>query len=284
VVLEALSRLSPAQLSSAQVYSGLGVVLPSSIEINLIQACLQSDGGFSLSFLLLLQMEVVGMAHCRGDLDGTWVVLSILHSTVGEFAGVKAPSMSVLARQHWHEGPSAAHGDLFADSPGRGSSRQYNNNKNEADDAQQWMFLKSTNEFPDNPDAGVLVELLQQHVPELLNSPEDDAGWQGHQQSNRMTGRQMCFIWDTPRLGIGFGGPQNQAAADVDAAAAAVGMHSWYVDLLQPAAEKFSTNVGDVDVHSRSYGEEGASPVLMPPGVFCMDDYLAAVAAQQGRP
>eukprot|EP00775_Hariotina_reticulata_P013148 gene13148-13278_t len=221
------------------------------------------------------KVKVVGMAHCRGDSDGTWVVLSILQSTVGEFAGVKVPFMAVVAKQNWQEGPAATFSELFADRKAQGSGMQYNNSMKNADDTGQWMFLESTTQFPDNSDSGVLVELIQQHVPELLSDTEDETGWQGHKQQSRMTGRQMCFIWDTPHLSIGFGHKEKQVAADGDADA--TGMGGWYVDLLQPAAEKFSKTV---DVSSQGNAEADASPLLLPPGVFCMDEYLAGVAAQ----
>jgi len=88
-----------------------------------------------------------------------------------------------------------------------------------------WRFLKEINHFPEHGEADVLVELLQHHIPELLRDPGDDGSTaqqqQQQQQQGTMMGRQLCFMWDTPWVNVGFGRPAAAAAAAAMGTAAA---------------------------------------------------------------
>lgn len=216
------------------------------------------------------------MAHCRGDFEGSWVVLSILQCTAdGELADVKAPRMEVLVRRSWQEAPKGFASPFASQSQQQAAAAAGAGNQagdqaagkkgSQQQQQQQWVFLKTTNQFPEHGDVQALVELMQQHVPQLLNGPDDSSGG-GQQQQGSMTGRQLCFSWGSPWLNAGLSG---------QAGAAGAGDAGWYVDLLQPAAERLGTG-------GSSGCGEGGMQLPLPPGVLSFDDLMAA--APQQRP
>jgi hypothetical protein len=198
------------------------------------------------------------MAHCAGDAEGTWLVLAILQGTAGEFKGVKAPFMELIARKSWNEQKQQQQ---------QGNGRQDAVKAEEGDN--RWMYYKQTNELPQNGGAEALVALLQQHVPELLG----DMGGEAAEGQRRVMGRQVLFNWVTPCFAVG--GSSRGAGSSSS---------SWYVDLLTPAVERLGAGSSSSSSSSSSSNVAGASNggasvlqrqlSLLPPGVFRMDDYL----------
>lgn len=211
-------------------------------------------------------MEVVGIAHCPGDLPGSWVVLTILQANAGEFAGQKTPYMELVVRKNWTERTEGFERGIWADDAAAAGSSA---------DGQQWMYLRSTNEFPQNGQADVLVQLIQRHCPEvLLNTDEQQ------QQQQGVAEREVCFAWGAPNLHkagqIHSSGNRGSSSSS-----------GWYVDLLGSAAEPLGSSSYRQQQQQRATvgGNEYKQTLrqhrmLVPPGVFVMDDYLEHKAQQ----
>jgi hypothetical protein len=186
-----------------------------------------------------LQFKVVGMAHCRGDSDDTWLVLTILQGIGGEVPGDSQAGRGAAA------GLQQKMPALYElRKRGRvGSSSSNSSNK----DGCSWLFMGATNQLPQHSDAEVLWQLLQLHVPELLQ----DGGGDSNSSSGGPGGlasRQLCFIWSAPRLGL-HTAPEARAAA-VGAGSGSSSGSGWYLDLLQPSAQRLSSSPSDGSLFS----------------------------------
>jgi hypothetical protein len=210
------------------------------------------------------------MAHCRGERDGAWLVLSILQATAGEAAGEKVPVMYELAQR------GAAPAQRTNGSSGSSSS----SGGGGGGGGGEWLYLGQTNQLPSHADAEPLYQLLQLHVPEVLRGSGGDAdadagagggggGGRGRGRGS-LTSRQLCFAWGWPALGL----PTAPEAAGQRADSR--GRQGWYLDLLRPAAEPLA-HMGA----SAAGGSDAAAAAMAQPGVVSMDVYLQARQAHQ---
>lgn len=207
----------------------------------------------------VLQPAVVGMAHCRGDVDGQWLALAILQATAGELKGTKAPALYVLAKR----GSSSS-------TPTRPPSQGTSSSTRSSQSADDWLYLGQTTKLPQHADADPLWLLLSLHVPELLFEPDADSN--GSDSSSSMMNRELYFVWGPPALHL----PTAPEAAERSAGAAAAGAAAaggsdgssdarWYLDLLQPVVEPL-----------RARSSSGISSAASRAGVVCMDSLIEA--------
>jgi hypothetical protein len=229
-----------------------------------------------LLLLLAVQCEVVGMAHCPGDEEGTWLVLAILQvqvqSSTRQLMTEKAPYMELIARKSWSKQQQQGFTlpGLGAKESTATDSRDGQTPAAAGGSEDRWMFYKQTNKLPDNGGAEALVALLQQHVPELLSDGEGDES----AQQQGVINRQVYFNWVTPC----FAGSSSSSSSSGGAGSSS----GWYVDLLTPAVERLAASAAG---SSKSSGAQAGSSSsssraaqqqlsLLPPGVFRMDDWL----------
>jgi hypothetical protein len=135
------------------------------------------------------------MAHCRGDTEGTWVVLAILQATAGEFKGTKAPAMYIMAKR----GSAAAVAPSAPSQPqskGTDSPSSSSSSSRRSASAEDWLYMGQSNKIPQHEDADAIWQLLQLHVPELLQDSD------GSSSSSGMTSREVYFMWGVPALGL----------------------------------------------------------------------------------
>lgn len=161
-----------------------------------------------------LQPAVVGMAHCRGDTEGTWLVLAILQATCGESKGTKLPVLSLMAKKH--NTPSSNSGGGSGGSGG-------------ADAAPTWLYMADTRQLPQHSDADVLWQLLQLHVPEALTDNSSSDGGASSSSSGGISSRDVYFVWTTPCCST---------------ASSSSPTGQWYLDLLQPSVEPLQAAAG----------------------------------------
>jgi hypothetical protein len=166
----------------------------------------------------LMQPVVVGMAHCCGETEDTWYVLTIFQDTVGSNKGIKWPALYLMAK--------------------RGSSSSSSSGSNGGSSTSGgWLYMGETNELPQVQDAEALWSLLQLHVPELLGNTDDDSSSSSDGSgSGGMTAAEVYFLWGAPPLG--YAPAPGAAAAAAAAAGSSGGAGGWYLDLLQPGVER----------------------------------------------
>ena len=158
------------------------------------------------------------MAHCCGETDDTWYVLTIFQDKVGPDKGTKWPALYLMAK--------------------RGSSSNNGSNGGSSGSNGGWLYMGETNKLPQVQDAEALWSLLQLHVPELLNITDDDSSSSDGSSSGGMTAAEVYFLWGTPPLGYAPAPGAAVAAAAAAKAGSSGGAGGWYLDLLQPAVER----------------------------------------------
>jgi hypothetical protein len=164
-----------------------------------------------------MQPVVVGMAHCCGETDDTWYVLTIFQDTAGPNKGIKWPALYLMAK--------------------RGGSSSSSNGGSSGSNGG-WLYMGETNKLPQVQDAEALWSLLQLHVPELLSNNDDDSSSSDGSSRGGMTAAEVYFLWGTPPLGYAPAPGAAAAAAAAATAGSSGGEGGWYLDLLQPAVER----------------------------------------------
>lgn len=200
----------------------------------------------------VLQPAVIGMAHCRGDEEDTWLVLTILQATAGQLAGTKAPVMYVMARRGNNNKGSPDVSEQQTHKTDSSSSSKTSKRRSSPD---EWLYMGQTTKLPQHQDSEALVQLLQLHVPEALQG-DDDAG--SSSSSGGMISREVLFVWTEPTLNLPTS-PESAAARVLmmpgsTRGASGGSQRQWYLDLLEPAAEPLHAHS-----HSSSRPRDGAA-------------------------
>jgi hypothetical protein len=138
--------------------------------------------------------------------------------------------------------------------------------------------MGQTNKIPQHEDADAIWQLLQLHVPELLQDNDSSSS------SSGMTAREVYFVWGVPALGL----PTTPEAAAQQSAMSASsnggsngGQGEWYLDLLKPGVEGLPARSSSSSSGGAGLGQgvrRGSG------GVVSMDALIAARKQTGSRP